>query len=46
MWTESIPAFAIMVGALAASGLGLAGIHQLFHGGKVGLTCVVSSVIF
>jgi hypothetical protein len=31
MWTESIPAYALIAGALAASGGGLKLVHNMFH---------------
>jgi hypothetical protein len=34
VWTESLPALAIITGAVAASGFALNGIHSLFHDGK------------
>lgn len=34
VWTETLPALAIITGAVAASGFALKGIHGLFHDGK------------
>ncbi|EDQ91320.1 uncharacterized protein MONBRDRAFT_31552 [Monosiga brevicollis MX1] len=33
MWTESIPAFAVIIGGMASSGLIIGGIQSLFHSG-------------
>jgi hypothetical protein len=40
MWTESIPAFGLICGALAASGGGLKMVHSLFHDGTARRTRV------
>eukprot|EP00045_Choanoeca_perplexa_P022031 m.8147 g.8147 ORF g.8147 m.8147 type:complete len:72 (+) comp9073_c0_seq1:44-259(+) len=34
MWTESLPAFGIIAGALAFSGFALGGLNKLFHHGE------------
>jgi len=34
VWTESLPAFGIIAGALALSGFGLEQIHKAFNDGK------------
>eukprot|EP00049_Salpingoeca_infusionum_P009224 m.152956 g.152956 ORF g.152956 m.152956 type:complete len:61 (+) comp14275_c0_seq1:3065-3247(+) len=34
MWTESLPAFNILIAAVAASGLAITGTQYLFHRGQ------------
>eukprot|EP00035_Acanthoeca_spectabilis_P020876 m.435053 g.435053 ORF g.435053 m.435053 type:complete len:74 (-) comp17803_c0_seq1:1554-1775(-) len=34
VWTESLPALAIITGAIAASGFGLDQLHKFFNNGK------------
>jgi hypothetical protein len=45
MWYETIPAMAMIVGALTLSGIGVGAVQRFFNGGKVTTTIATHSHI-